>query len=244
MRLVPFSDPKQLYPVTPLVAFLRERPGPHRVAGEGLAFFPNVGIFAAQEDVRTHDPVERREYVAWLNLVCGYDPAAYYKPIRDPNAPALDALGVRYLVAGPGAAAPGEKWTPVYSGSGRRDLRERARATPRLRGRRLVGGGVGPRGDLQLRLVPGPGAAAGRARREPRRRRRLEGEGRDRAKVALGRASGPFLKILAPEGDHRIRLDYASPGFRTGALVSLVTAAAAAVLLTVRSRRSAAGRAA
>jgi uncharacterized membrane protein YfhO len=65
--------------------------------------------------------------------------------------------------------------------------------------------------------------------------------GRD---IALGRASGPFLKIFAPAGDHRIRLDYASPGFRIGALVSLVTAAAAALLLTVRSRRAAAGRAA
>ncbi len=244
MRLVPFSDPKDLYPVTPLVAFLREHPGPHRIAGEGLALFPNVGIFAAQEDVRTHDPVERREYVVWLNLVCGYDPAAYYKPIRNPNAPALDALGVRYLVAGPGAAAPGKKWTPVYSG---RDgaIFENARARPLVF---AADGSIAEVSDhaetfnsVSFRVrAPRPAVLVASLVDDGGWRARDE-TGR---KIALGRASGPFLKILAPEGDHRIRLDYASPGFRTGALVSLVTAATAAVLLTVRSRRSPAGRAA
>jgi hypothetical protein len=244
MRLVPFSDPKELYPVTPLVAFLRERPGPHRVAGEGFAFFPNVGIFAAQEDVRTHDPVERREYVAWLNLVCGYDPAKYYKPIRDPNAPALDALGVRYLVAGPGAAAPGEKWTPVYSdwdGA----IFENPRARPLVFGAEGSSAEVSDHAEtfnsVSFRVrAPRPAVLVASLVDDGGWRAKDE-TGRD---IALGRASGPFLKIFAPPGDHRIRLDYASPGFRIGALVSLVTAAAAALLLTVRSRRAAAGRAA
>ena len=244
MRLVPFSDPKDLYPVTPLAAFLRERPGPHRIAGEGLAFFPNVGIFAAQEDVRTHDPVERREYVSWLNVVCGYDPAAYYKSIRDLNASALDALGVRYLVTGPDAASPGEKWTRVYAG---RDgaIFENARARP------LVFADDGSPAEVSDHAETFNSVSFRvRAPRPAVLVASLVDDGGWRAKdetgrkVALGRASGPFLKILAPEGDHRIRLDYASPGFRTGALVSLVTAAAASVLLTVRSRRPAAGRAA
>jgi hypothetical protein len=244
MRLVPFSDPEQLYPVTPLVAFLRERPGQHRTTGDGLAFFPNVGIFAGQKDVRTHDPVERREYVAWLNGSSGYDPVPYYKQIRDPNAPALDAVGVRYLVAGPGAAAPGEKWTPVYAGWDGA-IFENAHARP------LVFAADGSSAEVSdyaetfnsvfFRV---------RAPRPTELVASLVDDGGWRAKdetgrtVGLGRASGPFLKILAPEGDHRIRLDYASPGFRTGALVSLATAAAAAVLLSIRSRRSAPGRAA
>jgi hypothetical protein len=244
MRLVPFSDPKELYPVTPLVAFLRERPGPHRVAGEGFAFFPNVGIFAAQEDVRTHDPVERREYVAWLNLVCGYDPAAYYKPIRNPNAPALDALGVRYLVAGPGAAGPGEKWTAVYAGPDG-VVFENSCARP------LVFAADGSSAEVSDHAETFNSVSFRvRAPRPAELVASLVDDGGWRATdetgrtVALGRASGPFLKIVVPEGHHRIRLDYASPGFRTGALVSLATAAAAAVLLSIRSRRSAPGRAA
>ena len=241
-RLVRFGDPKDLYPVTPLVAYLRERPGPHRIAGEGLAFFPNVGIFAGQADVRTHDPTERREYVEWLDRAAGYAPAAYYKQIRDPNAPALDALGVRYLVARPGAAAPGEKWTPVYSG---RDgaVFENARARP------LVFADDGSTAEVtnlaetfnsvSFRVrAPGPAVLVASFVDDGGWKAKDE----TGKKIALGRASGPFLAIRVPRGDHRIRLDYASPGFRTGALVSLATAAAAAILLTMRSRRPA-GRA-
>ncbi|HEY7113823.1 MAG TPA: YfhO family protein [Thermoanaerobaculia bacterium] len=244
MRLVPFSDPADVYPVTPLVRYLREHPGPHRVAGEGYALFPNVGVFAAQEDIRTHDPVERREYVAWLDRVCGYDPAAYYKTIRDLNAPAFDALGVRYLVTGPRAAAPGAKWAPVYSG---RDgaIFENARARP------LVFAADGSAAEVWDHVETFNSVAFRvRAPRPAVLVASLVDDGGWRARdesgraIALGRASGPFLEVRVPAGDHRIRLDYASPGFRTGAVVSLATAAVAALLLTVRPRGSPAGRAA
>ncbi len=115
-RLNRWSDPTLLYPVTPLVEFLRERPGPFRIVGEGAFLFPNVGIPAGVEDVRTHDPVERRDYVEFLDATCGYDPKAYFKQLLNVDAPALDALNVRYLVSAPGRPAPSEKWKPAYSG--------------------------------------------------------------------------------------------------------------------------------
>ncbi len=130
-RLVPPSDPENLYPKTPLVRFLESRPGVFRIVGETTAFYPNVGVFAGLEDVRTHDPAERRDYVEFLDATCGYDPVPYFKRIRDVSSSALDFLNVRYLVGEAGRAAPSEKWTAVYSGDDG-TVFENARVLPRV----------------------------------------------------------------------------------------------------------------
>lgn len=117
MRLYDFGSPRQLYPDTPMLSFLRSRPGPFRVVGEGTVLFPNSSIFAGLEDIRTKDPVERLDYVEFLNATCGYPPAEEFKQIGDVNAPALDFLNVRYLLSPPGRAAPAERWKAVYSGA-------------------------------------------------------------------------------------------------------------------------------
>jgi hypothetical protein len=106
----------RLFPETPLVAFLRGRPGLFRTVGAGPALFPNANVFASVEDVRTHDPMERRDYVAFLDATCGYPAGEYFKIIRDLDSPALDFLNVRYVVAAPGTAAPGRRWLRAYSG--------------------------------------------------------------------------------------------------------------------------------
>lgn len=106
-----------VFPETPLVRFLRTRPGVFRTVGAGPALFPNANVFASVEDVRTHDPMERRDYVAFLDATCGYAPAEYFKFVRDLDAPALDFLNVRYAVASPGTAAPGPGWRTAYSGA-------------------------------------------------------------------------------------------------------------------------------
>src|SRR5207245_7638464 len=76
----------------------------------------NYDVFAGVEDVRTHDPVERRDYVEFLDAACGYPPGDYFKFIRDLNAPALDFLNVRFLVSIAGRESPGPRWHSVYSG--------------------------------------------------------------------------------------------------------------------------------
>jgi len=115
-RLYQFDRPADLYPETPLIRFLRSQPGPFRVLGEGITLFPNSNVFAGLEDVRTHDAVERREYVEFLAATCGYNAGEYFKQIQDVNAPALDFLNVKYLLAAPGRVSPGGKWRIVYSG--------------------------------------------------------------------------------------------------------------------------------
>ena len=105
-----------LFPPTPLIQFLQSRPSPFRVVGEGAALFPNSNVFAGVEEVRTHDPVERRDYVEFLDATCGYPPGEYFKLLGNLNATALDFLNVRYLVAAAGRAPPAGKWSFVYGG--------------------------------------------------------------------------------------------------------------------------------
>lgn len=290
-RLNRWSDPALLYPVTPLVEFLRGQSGPFRIVGDGATLFPNVGILAGVEDVRTHDPVERRDYVEFLDATCGYDLNAYFKQPRDVDAPALDALNVRYLVAPPGRPAPSEKWKAVYAGpdgtvfenplalppvwtpetvrvirrtaTGRRlEPAHRAYGVPyrelfaRLDWRREAVALEDGRGGFRPAAgratvsdwVESDNHASFRVRTEPDGGpallvTSLVNDGGWRARdeegtvIPTGRANGPFLALSVPAGDRRIRLDYASPGFRAGAAVSAVSLAAAAAAAAVALAR-------
>jgi hypothetical protein len=91
--------------------------------------FPSTNVFAELEDIRTHDAVERRDYLAFLDATCGY-PYEYFKKIRNLDAPALDFLNVRYVLTAPGGRAPGSRWLPVYSGTDG-NVFENTRALPR-----------------------------------------------------------------------------------------------------------------
>ena len=130
-RLYRFGKPEDLAPPTPLLQFLARQPGTFRVVGDGAALFPNSNVFARLEDVRTHDPIERREYVAFLDAAAGYPPAEYFKSLQDLDAPALDYLNVGYLVSAPGREPPGPRWRPVYSGADGTVFQNRS-ALPRL----------------------------------------------------------------------------------------------------------------
>lgn len=111
-----YGKSADLFPATPLVEFLRKKAAPFRVVGEDGVLFPNTNIFAGVEDVRTHDPVERRDYVEFLDASCGFPPDEYFKFLGDPNASALDFLNVRYLIANSGRNSPGPKWHTAYAG--------------------------------------------------------------------------------------------------------------------------------
>jgi Bacterial membrane protein YfhO len=105
------------YPETPLLRFLEKQPGTFRVTGRGPALFPSSNVFARLEDVRTHDAVERRDYLDFLDRTCGYRSDVYFKTLGNLQASALDFLNVRFLLAQPGTEAPGPRWRPVYEGA-------------------------------------------------------------------------------------------------------------------------------
>ena len=123
-------SPALLFPETPLLRFLHGQTGTFRVAGRGPVLFPSTNVFALLEDVRTHDAVERRDYMEFLDRTCGYSYADYFKKLGNLDAPALDFLNVRYVLDEPGAPAPGARWRPVYSGADG-TVFENARVLPR-----------------------------------------------------------------------------------------------------------------
>jgi hypothetical protein len=115
-RLYRWGDPREWFPRVPMVEFLASQAQPFRVVGEEAAVFPATNIFAGVEEIRTHDPVERRDYVEFLDRTCGYDPKPYFKQIRNLESPALDFLNVRFLVSGDPARSESQRWRRVYSG--------------------------------------------------------------------------------------------------------------------------------
>jgi Bacterial membrane protein YfhO len=137
------------YPETPLLRFLREQPGTFRVTGRGPALFPSSNVFARLEDVRTHDAVERRDYLEFLDRTCGYRSDEYFKTLGNLEAPALDFLNVRFLLAQAGTEAPGPRWRSVYEGADGRVFENatvlpRAFAPARIRRVEPPPAGVGP----------------------------------------------------------------------------------------------------
>ncbi len=109
--------PERLFPDTPLLAFLRNQTGPFRVAGAGPMLFPSTNVFARLEDIRTHDAVERHDFMKFLDATCGYSYDDYFKKLRNLDATALNFLNVRYLLAVPGTPAPGPRWRTAYAGA-------------------------------------------------------------------------------------------------------------------------------
>ena len=226
MRLYRFGSPGDLYPDTPMLAFLRSRPGPFRVLGEGAVLFPNSNIFAGLEDIRTHDPVERRDYVRYLDACCGYAPYDYFKFLKNFDSNALDRLNLKYLVSIQGRGTPGPKWKPLYSGSGGTVFENRT-ALPRVFSRAVNSLAVSDYRETTNSVsfhvnVPGPGQTlvvasfvddGGWSARDGGRPLQVE-----RAEEILtGFRLGP--------GEHRVALRYRPPGFAAGSTVSLVTLA-------------------
>ncbi len=129
-RLYRTGPAAAVYPPTPLTRFLAARPGRWRVVGEGSELFPERNVFAGLEDVRTHNPVERRDYVEFLNATLGYPTADYFKRVSRIDAPVLAFLNARYLLSFPGRGTSGP-WKPIYSGPDGSVLENRL-ALPRI----------------------------------------------------------------------------------------------------------------
>jgi hypothetical protein len=238
-RFYLFGSSADLFPDRPILAFLRAQPGPFRVVGENDVLFPNSNVFAGLEDVRTHDPLERRDYVLFLHSSCGYDPTQYFKMIADPNCRGLDVLNAKYLVATPRRGTPGPKWKLVYSADDG-TVFENTAVLPRILGNHVdvssyrettntvafrahVAAGSGD-ALLSASFVQDTGWSA------------TDGAGRP---IPTGRTDGGlFLTLTLPPGDHDIRLTYRPPGWRSGLAITLATLGLIAVFATRRLRPS------
>jgi hypothetical protein len=120
---------ERFYPATGAVRFLAERPG--RVAGVGEALRPNAAMVYGLYDPRGDDPVKLAAYEAVYRRFAAGDPV-YFQPVSRWGSPWLDRLGVRWVVAGPGEAAPAVDWRLAYAGADAR-VYERPGALPMVR---------------------------------------------------------------------------------------------------------------
>ncbi len=238
-RLYRFGRPEELFPETPVVRFLRSRPGVFRVVGEGPALFPGSNVFAGVEDIRVHDPVERADYVDFVDHEAGYEPAEYFKRLRNLDAAALDLLNVRFLVAAPGRAVPGARWERVYEGGDASVFKNRS-VLPRVFGarraapaeREAADGFVltdyrerANRLDFRVDVPPGPPVSLVASVTDDGGWSAFE----DGRTIPVRRTEGVLLGWDLPPGRHDVRLTYRPPGLAAGGAIS----AGSAVLLLV-----------
>jgi len=119
----------RLYPPTGAVRFLAGRP--ERVAGVGEALRPNAAMVYGLYDPRGDDPVKLVRYEAVYRHFAAADPV-YFQPVSRWDSPWLDQLGVRWVVAAAGEAAPASGWRLAYAGGDAR-VYERPGALPLVR---------------------------------------------------------------------------------------------------------------
>ncbi|MFN2384885.1 MAG: YfhO family protein, partial [Thermoanaerobaculia bacterium] len=227
-------------PESRLLAFLHAQPGPFRVIGDGYVAYPNTNVLARLEEIRTHDPIERRDYVEWLDRAAGYSPAPYFKYLGDVNAPALDRLDARYFVGRPNRKAPGSKWKKVYEGP-EGTLFENTRAMPRIFPSAASRGGIGgvenyreSANSASFRVrAPSEGAVLETSLVQDGGWTATSSGGR----VRVFRANGPFVTLEVPPGDQVVRLRYLPPGFPEGASVTAATITLLTAAALWRTRR-------
>jgi hypothetical protein len=229
-----------LYPATGATRFLGGRPG--RVAAGGQTLRPNAAMVYRLADIRGDDPVKSARYEALLEAAFGAGHPTYFVPLARWDARWLDRLGVRWIVTGPGEAAP-VRAALAYDGRDARVWRRRG-PLPLVRWARAPAGCTAAATrpaparweidwhcDEAARLVVAeswdPGwrvrPASGRA-------------------VAVERAEGVLMGMVLGPGKGRVVLAYRPVGLAGGAALS----AAAALLLVAalaRGRRRRTGRA-
>jgi hypothetical protein len=227
---------ERLYPETGAVRFLRERDG--RVAGIGQALRPNAAMVYGLHDPRGDDPVKLERYEKVYATFAPGDPV-FYEPIAHWRAPWLDRLGVRWVMAEPGASdAPDPSWRLAYDGPDARVF-ERPGALPLVRW-------DAAQGDVRvLRREPGLWEIAWTAREEGTlviaetwdRGWRAETAGRP---VEVRPVDGALMSLRLGPGEGRLALRYRPPGLVAGAALSGLALAGLAAFGMADRRRTAA----
>lgn len=109
---VPLYNPQNgrdlFYPATDAINVMREGDSsPYRITGIARALQPMTATFFGLEDIRVHDPLAFRPYVAILEAA-GFDRSTYFGQFKSaPPRPLLNFLGVRFIIDEPAAQLAG-----------------------------------------------------------------------------------------------------------------------------------------
>jgi hypothetical protein len=224
-RINPGLRLADFYPETGAVRFLQGKPG--RVVGAGGALHPNAAMVYGLYDVRGDDPlIPARVQEVYAGLATP-DPV-YFRPIERWDAPTLDLLSVRWVVTGPGEAAPAAGWRRAYAGADA-TVWERPAAPPLARGEGVAVRVERRRPGLWRLAVEAPRGGTLRVAEtwDPGWRARVDGRPAAVVPVTGG------MEVALAAGDRVVHLEHRPRGLVTGAGVS---AAALAALLAVAGR--------
>ncbi len=120
----------ELYARTPAIDFLASRP--ERMAAVESALRPNAAMVFRLYDVRGDDSLKLSRYEKVYGHELATPHPTFFRPIESWRSDWLDRLGVRWVLAPPGAAPPVADWRRAYSGEDA-TIFERATAQPLVR---------------------------------------------------------------------------------------------------------------
>lgn len=114
-RSVPALSAAQLHPQTRALTFLLGQPG--RVVGVDQALRPNTATVHGLFDLRGDDSTKLGHFERFWARELGEGHATDFRPLTRWQSPWLDELGVRWVLAPPGAAARDASWTVARRGT-------------------------------------------------------------------------------------------------------------------------------
>ncbi len=251
-RFNPGTQPDDYFPLTPAVRAIRDASRGGRLASDE-AFLAGFASMYGIQDIRVHGVTASGQYVDILTATVGYTGRAEYPGrVMRLDAPFLDFLNVRARL-GPGSALAARA-TPAAVFPERlirvtdaRSLQESlSQGTDFLRNAFAIGSGEERfRGGAEILAFESPRPEQIRVRVRADVPRLLavpetddggwRAEGNGSALETLT-VNGAFLGIRVPAGETVIVCRYVPPGFRTGLVLSTVSALLLAVLAVARRR--------
>lgn len=222
-RVNPALPASKLYPETGAVRFLEAASagGLERLAGVGTALQPNASMVYGLYDVRGDTPVKLHHYQEAYASFAEPHPV-YFRPIRSWRSPWLARLGVRWVMAPPGAPAPRPAWRLAYDGEDAR-VWQRRWVLPLVRWGEDEPDGAGL--DVMERS-PGrwliawdaeePGKVVVAETWDPGWRAEVEGE-----PATVEAVDGVLLGVPVPAGAGHLSLVYRPQGLAWGAALTL-----------------------
>lgn len=122
----PGLSASHLYPQAPAVEFLQVQPG--NVAAVGSTLRPGVSMVYGLRDLRGDDPARPRRFDQQYQQV-GSTRTPFFHPVNDWSHSWLDEVGIRWVMAPPGAPPKEPAWRLAYDGADARVF-ERPTARP------------------------------------------------------------------------------------------------------------------
>lgn len=223
-------DARFYRPRLPIVGAIKARAAaePFRIAGTGFTFSPNASALYELEDIRGSDPMGFASYDTYLARFTSPDGPEIARRVDDTSRRELDFLNVRYLMTEP-ETRPATHWREIYRGVDG-VLFENTRVLPRFFSRTALVEGIreGAPGEFTMR-VSAPAASTVVSSEVAALGRTVRVNGR---RVPVGLVEGTFIAVQVPAGVSDIRVTYRPLSY----WLSVVVAALAALILTVRKR--------